>query len=140
MDRVFKTLLLWLILAALPLQGVASVVKATCGAKHHPMMVAGSPDNHHHDHSDARHHHGHENDHSAAAHDGPGLEPDADVVAKASTCSACAACCVGATAPPTRLNLTPVLAVSASIVIAPALAFIGHIPAGPERPPQYSLA
>lgn len=141
MNRAFKTFVLWLLLSALPLQGVAAVAKATCGPKHHSLMVADTHD-HHHDHGDAtpHHHHGDEAELSPAVPEHIDSEPDADVTAKASTCSACAACCTGAAAPPSGIDLMPTLPTSASIAISPAATFIGHIPASLERPPRHSLA
>ena len=139
MNRMLKTFFLWLLLATLPLQGVAAVVKATCGEKHHSMMV--DSHDHHHDHAGTSpHHHGDAADHALASQDSSSTTADTDDVAKAATCSACAACCVGASAPPSSLDPIPELPASASLVISPAVAFVLHIPASLERPPQHTLA
>lgn len=138
MIRVFKTLLLWLMLATLPLQGVAAVVKVACGPEHHVMIP--STFDHHHADADAGLYHGDENSHPATTHGSPDSDADAAAADKASTCSACATCCVGATAPPSALNLAPELPASNFIVPFPVVAFNGHIPASLERPPKHPLA
>lgn len=139
MIRALNTVMIWLMLAALPLQGVAAVAKSTCGPRHHAMMVAGTPD-HHHNHADVANHDGQANHHSAASLDQAQHGSDGDVTAKASSCSACSACCIGAAAPPSDVSLPPKPMASDAIAVFPAVAFIDHIPAGLERPPRYSLA
>lgn len=130
MTRVFKTFLLWLLLAALPLQGIAAAIQTSCG----PMS--------HHDSAEtvvvAQSHH----------HEGDGAASPAKVVlAKAtgnatdvkhanSSCSACAVCCVGAVAPPSASILTPAYSKTLPVVISPSPLVVGFIPAGLERPPK----
>lgn len=136
MTRLLKTFLIWLLMAALPLQGLAAVVSASCGPNHHsPSMVMADADAHHHDGGSA-HHHG---DSEAAAALAGGAPGDTENTQQASSCSACAACCVGATAPPSSLGLASADRISESVVSSPAVAFIGHIPASLDRPPQHSL-
>lgn len=38
MPRIFQTLLLWLLMAALPIQGMTTVVKTFCGAERHDLV------------------------------------------------------------------------------------------------------
>jgi hypothetical protein len=44
MIRVLKTLLLWFLIATMPVQGIAAVVQASCGPRHHdmPSMAMGT--------------------------------------------------------------------------------------------------
>lgn len=144
MNRVLKTFLLWLLIAALPIQGMAAVVKASCGPQHHDMSSSMSTNGiaHLHDDGVLAHHESH--DANAAI---PDPHPDLEVhvaetssdtghTYKTSYCSACAACCVGAAAPPTRVSLAPVLSTVEVAVNPPVLSYTGFIPAGLERPPR----
>jgi hypothetical protein len=144
MNRVLKTFLLWLLMAALPLQGMAAVIKASCGPRHHDMSSVLTVKGHHsHDEAAGPHH-----------HDDAGNVVIADDAQKASAkkspeakqgphlsyCSACAACCFGAAAPPPSVSLTPVFSTVESAVIPPVVSFTGFIPAGLERPPRHLSA
>jgi hypothetical protein len=145
MNRVLKTFLLWLLIAALPLQGMAAVIKASCGPRHHDMpSVMMSVVEHHHDSSSAPHQHDMADMNSAAdvasaantADDSQNLKQ----VHKTSYCSACAACCVGAVAPPSVVYLVSPLARGETVAIAPLVSFTGFIPASLERPPKHFSA
>lgn len=144
MNRVLKIFLLWLLIAALPLQGMAAVIKASCGPRHHDMssvlMVMGE---HSHHEAAGPHHHDDAGNivvaddaqkasaqHDADASQGPHL----------SYCSACAACCFGAAAPPPSVSLVPVFSTAETAVIPPVVSFTGFIPAGLERPPRHVSA
>ncbi|MFZ4874670.1 hypothetical protein ACL9RI_06280 [Janthinobacterium sp. Mn2066] len=127
MHRVFFRFLLWLLIAALPLQGFASSMRACCVedatvTPARPVMTAQTP--HCHDmaepmvhtaddveHADMGMHHGHD-------------------------CSNHGACTVGATAPPGMPLLQPLSLSGVPMPIAGSLLFSGHIPAGLERPPR----
>lgn len=139
MNRIFKTFLLWLVLAALPLQGMAAAIQASCGPAHHT-APASMPS---HTHEGVVGSHSHD---GAAAHDTSDTLSDvtasaADFSSNSSidnhaVCSACAACCVGATAPPSGALLTPAYSSSETVVIAPTPLATGFVPAGLERPPK----
>lgn len=130
MNRVLKTFLLWLLLAALPLQGFAAAVQTSCGptAHHGSSEMVIQPHSHH--------------------HEGDGAASGATVVAansagdsahskhKSAFCSSCATCCVGAVAPPSVSLLTPVYSSSLPVVSSPSPLVTGFIPAGLERPPK----
>jgi hypothetical protein len=148
MTRVLKTFLLWLLMAALPIQGMAAAVKASCGPQHHDMSsIATSGVEHHHDVASLTHHH--------ESPDADTALPDADVdvaeteterasdtkhVHKTSYCSACAACCFGAAAPPTTVPLMPAFSSVEAAVNPPVISYTGFIPAGLERPPRQLFA
>jgi hypothetical protein len=57
-----------------------------------------------------------------------------------SYCSACAACCFGATAPPSVVSVAPVFGTFEVAVTPPIVSFTGFIPAGLERPPRHLSA
>jgi predicted cobalt transporter CbtA len=144
MNRFLKTLLLWLLIAALPLQGFAAAMLVSCGSAHDDSLQVAIMNDEHHDDSAAVHSHHHDvadadssssdstanADKSSATHDKH----------QHSSCSVCAACCVGAVAPPSALNFTPVHSGSETVVISPAPLVTGYIPGGLERPPRHIFA
>jgi hypothetical protein len=129
MHRFVKTFLLWLLLAALPLQGLAAAMQSSCGpTKHHdaPSAIASaqSQSDHHHDvHAD------HAAGHALADHPAPGEHASA-------SCSACSSCCVGAIALPAGSMAAPVYRAAVPVAIAFPLLLADFIPGGPERPPK----
>ncbi|HEY0845070.1 MAG TPA: hypothetical protein VGE12_06860 [Noviherbaspirillum sp.] len=148
MLRFFKTLLLALLMLALPIQGLAAATAVSCGTAHQhntlAALNASGHDNHVHPHqhgADGEHvmrMHLHSDEASAASLPHGVSAPDQHV--SASTCSACAACCMGAGIPS---SATP-LQLSDQGALAPAAAtvstFAGHIPDGLKRPPRPLLA
>lgn len=146
MLRVLKTLLLWLLIAALPIQGAAAVIKASCGPRHHSASVEFNVPEHHHSADTTAHNH--------AFEDATALEKQAQVsdtvtVSKTdqsaklplnSFCSACAACCAGAVAPPPTVSLAPTFVLVETAVRPSVESFTGFVPAGPERPPRHASA
>lgn len=144
MIRIFKTLLLWLLIAALPVQGMAAVIKSSCGPRHHGMSsVMMEMGEHSHDQATGPHHHD-EAENVAVADDAQKASAKKTAEAKQgphlSYCSACAACCFGAAAPPTSISLTPDFSPVEAAVLPPVVSFTGFIPAGLERPPRHLSA
>lgn len=144
MNAIFRTLLTWLVLLAIPFQGYAAAVSLPCTAagggvaqaavvqQQQMPMAAGM----HHDHhamlmaAAAKHSQAAHAGHDSAAH-------DTGVHAK---CGSCPACWVGpAMMPPAPGPVALQQPVRASIPFDP-----GHVPAFhpslPERPPRPSLA
>jgi hypothetical protein len=142
MHRILKTFLLWLLIAALPIQGMAAVVKASCGPTHH-QSVAAMMAEHHHAH-DGHHHHADANiaadEHRSASSTASDKASDKAQAQKSAFCSACAACCFGAAAPPPVVFWSPTLVRSEAKPIPLAVLFTGYIPAGLERPPRHFSA
>lgn len=143
MNRLLKIFLLWLLIAALPLQGMAAVVKASCGQRHHTAVMAADATRYerHHAHEDGDAHHGGHGHGTVATADHELQNADEDSPSDSTNlahaaCSACAACCVGAVAPPSSLSLASVLGKVSTAITPPALSFTGFIPPGLERPPK----
>ena len=94
---------MWLLLLALPLQGIAAATMLHCGPGHHGMQAADAPMAHHDSAEDSDHHHGEAGHVEAAMHAGNGGDhaPSAADIAKLSKfkCSACASCCLGLALP-----------------------------------------
>jgi len=141
MIRTLKTLLLLFMIIALPVQGLAVVVKASCGPGHHGALSAVVAKAHHH-HAAPTHQLDEGSDHAKA----DSVPADAKSVVDQSTvnknayCSACAACCFAAVAPPSASVLTPVHSSSENVVTSPSPLVTGFVPAGLERPPKAIFA
>lgn len=140
MLRLLKILLLWMLFAALPVQGFAASMGMSCGQGHEKAPAAAVSM---HVMTDAGMHHRHEggdDDRHAAglAHVGSadhagdhGAHPHTHT-----SCSACAACCTGAAAPPLAFSPLPALTGGDGTFLAPLPLFVGVVPAGIERPPR----
>jgi hypothetical protein len=146
MIRAFKTLFILLLMAALPVQGLATVMKASCGPAHHssvPVAVAA-----HQLHHDAGAIHSDDHHDDAIAHSPTDISSsDSSVTAdkspesyKSSYCSVCAACCIGAAAPPSALNPTAGHSGSEIVLISLTPLVAGYIPDGLKRPPRHISA
>jgi hypothetical protein len=144
MRRDLKTLLLWLLVAVLPLQGVAAAAMTSCHARLYPGQAAMETAKHHHAgkmmhlHASgsavdvdvhAMHHAHHQGDHQGDHQ----LQDKHDA---STSCSACAACCIGAAALPAGLDWTFVRNGSEPVQTFPSPFMTGFIPAGLERPPR----
>lgn len=136
MNRTLKTLLLWLLIAVLPLNAVAASLGMSCAPSHgrsHEQSPAPAAAEHAH--------HGAEHAPHAAA-----LPPDTDAPApdveqqSHGSCSACSAFCLGAVAPPSSDLAFPSFDGSDAAVAAPAALLVGFIQDGPQRPPRHPFA
>lgn len=136
MHRALNTFLLWLLIAALPFQGFAAAVQASCATTAHhasaQMTAPAQSDAGHEHHASPAHHE------DAASATGDAAEAEHSAVAKhqSSSCSACASCCVGASAPPCLSISSLAYGSSQAVVSSPAPLVTGFIPAGLERPPK----
>jgi hypothetical protein len=201
MIRFLKAAVIWFMLLALPMQGVAAAMATSCASNHHKKTaeqeltaaihssISGRPAQAH------RHHHGNSHSHQSASapqHDmhvmhaasllqhvassgeraGDRIDgqiysqvhsqlrgeiqdhfprslsssASVDVPAELQTdihhadvsCSACAACCVGAAAPPLAVTPSTNHENSPTLAPPPDALHTGFIPAGLERPPRLS--
>ena len=136
MNRSLKTLLLWLLLAALPFQGIAAVMKTACGQTepNGSTGMAISMQSHHH-HDETMH-----MAHAAAVDDDTAAKPSPDNPSDAkhshTACSACASCCVGAVAPPCATDAISSCRGSLPAVASQPLPLASVVPGGLERPPK----
>jgi hypothetical protein len=138
MTRFLKTLLLWLLLAALPYQGIAAAIQKAYG----PMERGNTSET-------SMSMQSHQDDMAAMDMSASDVADDAtpsksaaasdeacDAKHKHATCSFCASCCVGATAPPTGETVASASKHSQPVVVSPALSAASFTPAGLERPPK----
>ncbi|MDO9312970.1 MAG: hypothetical protein Q7T97_00305 [Burkholderiaceae bacterium] len=123
MFKRVRAALMWVLLVALPFQGFAAASMLGCGPSHHRVSESAALEA-----APAASAHEHEHDASAD-------HRDAD---KASKCSVCAACCVGAALPAAAL----VFAAAAPADAPPTLrsmGAVGFLTDGPDRPPRLLL-
>lgn len=140
MTRLLKTLLLWLLIASLPVRGWAAV-DTSCGVSHNGNPVSGMALNaevgtlsHHMEvvatTSDSDQHMVPMAGHSS--HDQHSHKNLND--------NSCAACYIGAVAPPLTEIWAAEPQISDAVLHFPAISFTGFIPSGLERPPRHILA
>lgn len=142
MNRTFKTFLLWLLIAVLPLHAVAGSLGMSCAPVHHQSQTpVGMSVSHHEAMADEHAHHGGEQS-SHTAELSSDTEPSVPDVEKQShgSCSACSSFCLGAAAPPSTDLAVPSFDGSDAAVASPAVFLVGFIQDGPQRPPRHQSA
>lgn len=143
MNRLLTTLLVWLLMAALPLHAVAASINMSCAPV--PSQALATPVAEHAMHGlpdSAQEHanpHAHHGEHAASAADAASDNDGAHAKAgklKHSSCSACSAFCAGAVAPPSFSLPLPAFDGSDAVLVAHADLVAGFIPDGLRRPPR----
>lgn len=137
MNRLLTTLLVWLLMAALPLHAVAASVSMSCAPVQQQSNAVEMADHASHAAADDSHaHHGvHAMDSAETAADGDASDTKAGKLSH-SSCSACSAFCIGAVAPPSSSLSVPSFDGSEAVIVAPADLVAGFIPDGLQRPPR----
>ena len=139
-------IVMWLLIAVLPIQGIAAATMISCGAAHKASlegMATVLPD-HHHAEAAPVHHHDDDADQKLNTDDQE-RQPDGDQVGAdhkhgPSSCSACGACCIGTAMLPATPDWLPQHNDSEPVLSLPASAILSHISAGLERPPRFASA
>lgn len=126
--KCFRTLLVWLMLLAIPLQGFAAASSALCEAATAPLAshAVASMDERHCAEPDS------------AAQDSAAQEsaaPDSPV-----KCSSCAFCCVGMAIAPAFPAQGAAPPLASELIAYAAMHVTAHIPGGLERPPHSPIA
>lgn len=155
MSRIVRALLAWVMVIAMPVQGMAASAMLFCGASHGRMMQAlfveapAAAPGHVHDH-----------EHGGPAADHGGVHPHADSSDLAASqapqnadadgaqgfvpdhgkfsCSACAACC-SVLALPAQFALPGAPSLAHPVHMAPGAPVASHHPDGLDRPPRTVL-
>ncbi len=128
----WRSFLLWCLALMLPLQGLAAGAGLHCLAMALPAAATASATTS----ADSGAPHPCHEAAQAAADVSPPAHDDSDPTASQPSCSACAACCVGAALPSqSRWKATATPADTA--VIAPPARWAGVTEAGLERPPKH---
>ena len=138
MPRFINTLMLWLLLAALPLQGMAAATRMSCAPAPNTAMTSEAQQTTHAGHAmpAAGDHASHaaegvQGQHAAAAQDAAPNQHH-----HTSACGNCAACAFGAAAPPPALAPVHAGAGADLPFSAAPRGTAGFIPPGLERPPR----
>ena len=132
-------MLVWLLMAALPLHAVAASVNMSCAPVPSPAPAALVAEHAMHAAYGASHgdvhaqHAGHAAD---AVSDNDGAHAKAGKLTH-SSCSACSAFCAGAVAPPSFSMPLPAFDGSDAVLVAHADFVAGFIPDGLRRPPRH---
>lgn len=140
MSRAVRAFLVWVMVFAMPLQGMAASMMFACGPSHE-RMLRGLAEASAHDHAAAGHDH--------AAHAGHAAHATADTAQDDSggpatqpmdlTCSACAACC-SLLALPMSFSLPAATGMAHTMHSVPLAPRPSHQPEGLDRPPRSSFA
>lgn len=137
MNRIFKTLLILLVIAALPLRGLAAI-DASCAKGSRLSSVIVSDVTHHQPGITLQSQAGTEPAASGVDHCDGKSNSHAQTHLKNAGCSA-SACFIGAAAPPFNLVGAEYDTGSDAPTSLSAISFTGHIPTGLERPPRHFL-
>lgn len=141
-----RSLLIWLMVLAMPIQAVAAAGMQHCGAAHRLMQVgsiaAVALDGHDPVHEATPHQHA-DTDAGLDSEMGAGDPSDAGLNATALgddyTCSACANSCSGVALPASLVQL-PAPSIEAHAAALPATDVASFMPGGIDRPPRTVLA
>lgn len=144
MRTSLRSLLIWLMALALPIQAVAAAGMQHCGAAHRLMQIgsaaAVAPERHDPVHEAEHHRHGDVGvGVEVSVGDPSGEGSSATVLGDDYTCSACANCCC-AVALPAGLVRLPAPPVEAHAASPPTTNIDSFMPGGIERPPRAFLA
>ena len=126
-----KNLLILLLALAIPLQGYAAAAMVFCGPEKPAVTMAAGVADHAgmaHHHMDAKAQDAGQVQHDDASHAGAPYK-------SSTSCSSCAACCVGVlpvNAPLAAVQPLPVI----HPLLFPLSGFVGYTPENPERPPS----
>jgi hypothetical protein len=142
MRRVLKTFLLWLLIAALPAQGMVVAIQGTCCPPRQAEAAAAMSHLHHEtramaqhdDHVDHAAVHGHDANAYKAADSYQDQASHQTHQHQTSSCSSCVAC-YGAIAPPGEIR-NPALPGFKAVNLSSCVPIAGHVPASLERPPK----
>jgi hypothetical protein len=139
MSRLVRLLIVWALVALLPLQGYAAAAMISCGPMHAEQALRAQEFLHPGGHQHSGYQHGH---HESAGESDPGSGGSAPALPDLLKfkCSACAACCTGAAAPSPAV---PFVALTKPHPVIPAFfdsPYHSIVLPGLERPPRAALA
>jgi len=144
MWRAIRIAVMWLLAAAIPVQGFAAVTVHRCGANHHQRAAAASAFVHA---GPVAHQHTSHHPADATASDAQEGDDSAQAVkakdgvqqSSKGSCSLCASCCTAAALPATIVPIdAPVFVESLSAAAVGSIAIF--LTDSPERPPRLILA
>lgn len=126
MSRFLKTLLLWILIAVVPLNAAVAAMGISCSPAHQQTLQMQAAQ----DGAAGHEHHGAQAEQPAPApHDGSSDSAP-------SQCSAASALCIGAAAPPPACAAGSLVAGLEIPALGASPKVAGFIPDGPQRPPR----
>ena len=138
---MLRKLLIWIVVALLPLQGYAAAAMISCGPMHASISAAGKADvdvPHHQTSLEQAPH-----DHTAHSHPQPSEDPEREPgfgeLGKFK-CSACASCCTAPAGPAPAQFLIGMPGSHAEAIPFSPISEDSIVPDGLERPPRPNLA
>jgi hypothetical protein len=138
--KVLKTIVMWLLLAAIPLQGLAANVMVICQASHQRSIQLTVPHHGSKDDKNPLHRDHHEHQHRAAAADTPLHGEDTVADSTLSKCSGCAASCAATTWLTVERITLPAVAGASDFISYTPFPILGVILDPPEHPPRFALS
>jgi hypothetical protein len=142
MKRMLKTFLLWLLIAAVPVQAIAAMAGMSCGPAHASAAVSQAAD-HLLDQQEQHAHHA-MSDSSTPGSQAHPVEADTSTEhhgkAPHAKCSACSAFCIGAVAPPSPIQTNLAPKGSGAKVTSNPPSITEFSPEGRKRPPRHLSA
>lgn len=145
MNRILKTIVVWLLLLALPVQAHAAAMAGACGSVQHSAADGANTSIIDDDAASYGHHafagYGHHRDaDDMLTDDGVALHHAPAHTHGGSACGSCPACCIATGALALQLDWDVLLAGSVSYFPASSPLLPGVVLAGLERPPRTFLA
>lgn len=159
MPFLTKTLLVWLLMFVIPLQGFAATAMLFCASSHHCVSATSMSQQTAHDHhaSIPGHvEHQHDKMQQVSHHDQDARQPASNSQFDDSTqnhatplkaghladgkCSACAACCTGSALLSSTRFMNHVAMTGAVLIPFAPESYVSHIPKGFDPPPRFILA
>ncbi|MCU0923671.1 MAG: hypothetical protein MUF16_25660 [Burkholderiaceae bacterium] len=142
MRSIWRSVLTWLLVLAMPVQGIAAIGTQHCAPTHRGIDLPAKAEQ-----AQPRHAHGHARAEAvlAAVNESPVLGPDHSMNAEHaistaySNCSACAACCLALGLPSGALDL-PAWAEGSSLAPPTMTGMPSFVAGGLDRPPRNFLA
>lgn len=136
MTLAFKTFLLWLLIACVPLQAIGAVAGMSCGPAHPATSMSQKTDHARKLADDVVADHQHHAVPASSVSDRADASSEMQDNAPHVKCSACSAFCIGAVAPPPALNAMIAPAGSETVLIIRPDIVIEFNPEGRKRPPR----
>ena len=133
MTRIFKIFLLWLLMAAIPVQGIAAALRSACSSEQVRTGVSESEMQ-----ADTAAVHIHHEGMSSSEMTAQSMQHPTDHSHhhKTVSCGTCGSCCAGAFAFPVTAATFPHTAKAVVEATSPFPLVTGFIPDGLERPPR----
>lgn len=139
MKELLNMYVIWLIVIALPLQGLAAATMISCAQLQSQSIDHQAHNhNHNHEHEHEHEHHSMKDIHSHTQTNGSNLHADSSKHT-CNQCAKCSTCCSGFTFTTASVSTLLYISTSMGAIEFASPLFASHIPSSPERPPRLTL-